>query len=523
MKLRKLASITGLALSLSLCAPFAAYAVNAEEEAPIFADDFEGENISGWGVLGGSGTMVLDTENKQSGNSSLSVSERKQPFNGPSITLDKYIEAEETYRFSGWVFNASPEAASINCTLRFSDSVNVDSYTGITTIEAEPSVWTYFEGSVDTPEDLASTLLYFECENTAVNFNIDDIRVYGKTPEAPVNLEGPADKKEAVDKYSFDFESGFNEWISRGDTRLIRTDEQQNSGNYSLLSTNRNKVWNGPSVPIDGILRETEYTYEGSILYTDKKADDVHEFLLEVQYSFNGNENYVNIARTDVNKNEWTKLKGTYSVPAGATNVTLYLQTTNPDEESNPAELTHTDLVSFYVDDISVTRSDLVGKKDFSKIFESIGINGLLLIIAGIVILVVLIVVIARLRSSDSEETEASAAESEGVQDVLDTLDGKNEKAEENSSEDTADSKPEKADEQKEEKSSESSDSEKEPETKQESKKEKKKNKSSAEDSRSKEVFGIETFSYDDPDAATATDNTEGGSVENPDSPFDGF
>jgi len=518
MKFKKLSLFLGLVTSFSMCAPFAATPVSADNETPIYEDGFEAETISGWSILGGVGTMLLDATNSHSGSACLSTSDRAQPFNGPSITISKFIDTEETYRFTGWIYQNSSQTESINCTLRFSDSVNVDSYVGVATIEAAPGEWTYFEGTVDTPEDISSTLLYFECQNTDLDFSIDDIQIFGNAPAAAAEeADKEAVQTETVDKYVFDFEGGFDEWISRGDTRLIRTDEQQNSGNYSMLSTNRNKIWNGPAVPVDGIQRETEYTYEASVLYTDKKADESHEFLLQLQYSYNGSETYAFISSAEAQKNVWTKISGVYTVPEGATNVMLYLQTANLPEDADPESVTPTDLVSFYVDDISAIRSDLVGKTDFSQIMNNMSTTTLLFIIGAVVLLAVLIIVIFRLRSNSSEEpsTESSAESTEGIDEVISVLDGGAEKAE--STEKTEEN--EKSEEKAEEKSDKTT-SETKSETAPKKKKNKNKNRNNADETLRKKISDVETFSYDDPDAATASDNE---SSESPDSPFDGF
>ncbi|MBR3026375.1 MAG: carbohydrate binding domain-containing protein, partial [Oscillospiraceae bacterium] len=375
MKRTRLSLLLGLASSIALSAASFPAVVNAEGEEgaadvpvvdisgePILSDDFESDVINGWSSLGGVAEISLDTSDGHESATSLKITGREVSWHGPSLLLDDYFENEEAYRITGWV-KIDPKAAEemvINCTLRFSDSVNVDSYVGVSNIVAKPGEWTYFDGTVETPEDLSSTLLYFECQQDPnLEFSLDDIKIYGKAPEAAPENAADSSKKSGAEKYEFDFENGFEEWVSRGDTRLIRTDEKQNSGNYSMLSTNRTKCWNGPSVSIDGIARDVEYNYEASVLYTDKKADDTHTFLLECQYSYNGTENYSRIADAEVTKGEWTKLAGSFTVPEGARNVTLYVQTANLPEDAPAGSETLTDLVSFYVDDIKAVRSDI--------------------------------------------------------------------------------------------------------------------------------------------------------------------
>lgn len=572
MKRTRLSLLLGLASSIALSAISFPTVVNAEGEEdtadvpvvdisgePIYSDDFESDVINGWSSLGGVAEISLDTSDGHESSTSLKITGREVSWHGPSVLLDDYFENEEAYRLTGWV-KVDPKASEdmvINCTLRFSDSVNVDSYVGVSNIVAKPGEWTYFDGTVETPEDLSSTLLYFECQqDPTLEFSIDDIKIYGKAPEAAAENAAESSKKAGVDKYEFDFESGFEEWVSRGDTRLIRTDEQQNNGNYSMLSTNRTKCWNGPSVSIDGIARDVEYNYEANVLYTDKKADDSHTFLLECQYTYNGAENYSRISDAEVKKGEWTKIAGSFTVPEGARNVTLYVQTANLPEDAPAGSETLTDLVSFYVDDVKAVRSDIANTPEIINTIKTMDSTTLLLIIAGVIGLIILLVVIIRVifsgSGNDDEESTASD-KSEGINDVMNSLESENsgskapetkkdapkpeikkpaekaaEKAPEKKEEKVNEAAPEKKEETAEKKPAENSSSEnKTSENKSSSNngnnnssKKKHNKKSKKEESREKEVFGIETFSYDDPDAATASDDD---SAHNPDSPFDGF
>lgn len=403
MKFKSLSLLAGLVTSLYMFSPVTAaisYAEEEESETAIFSDDFESDVISSWSVLGGKGTLSIDTEHAQSGSSSLKIAEREQFFNSPSLALDSYFEAEETYRVCGWLYHESSQTEAISCTLRFSDSVNVDSYAGVATIDVEPKTWTYFEGTVETPEDLSSTLLYFDCQNVELEYNIDDIRVYGKKPVQSNGNAGAADKSHKTDSYVFDFENGFNEWANRGNTRLIRTNDQHLSGNYSLFSTNREKVWSGPTVSIDSIERGKEYTFESNVFYDEKKARDTQVFLMELQYSYNGNEVYSRIASCEAVKNEWANISGVFTVPEGATNVMLYLQTENPAEGEVAVE---EDLISFYIDDISVLRSDMLLNN--KTIITVLIITG-----ASILVLMFLFIIIRKSITNKKDNSENMAA-----------------------------------------------------------------------------------------------------------------
>lgn len=515
--------ISGVILSLILSVPCTAAteaedSVVSDESSLIYSDDFELETINGWSVLGGVGTMSIDTSRKQSGSSSLNITGRANSFNGPSISLNRIMEAEETYRFEGWLYHESTKTETFNCTLKFSDSVNVDSYTGVAVIEAPPSTWVHFEGSVDTPEDLYTTLLYFESPDSTVDFNIDNIKIYGKTPEGAESAKRKNNKSgNSVSSYKFDFESGFGEWISRGDdTRIIRTNEQSCTGEYSILSTNRQKSWNGPTVLIDGVERGKEYTYEANVLYTEKKADDSHLFMLQVQYSYNGNEVYELIESAEVTKNTWTKISGTHVIPEGASNVMLYVQTDNVEDD---ATLTFTDLVSFYIDDVSAIRSDLVNPKKNIV---------LVLILAGIIAaLVILVVIIVKSLSQSSDETnEEEKEELDSVSKVINSIENNKPVLTADSGTKTPDNTAETKNESKSAGSKDSSSENKEKvsvteksnTTEKSAEKPEKSESPVSDDSRARDIFNIETFSYDE--GNKQYDENSDDPLENP---FEGF
>ncbi|MBR3536646.1 MAG: carbohydrate binding domain-containing protein, partial [Oscillospiraceae bacterium] len=169
MKRTRLSLLLGLASSIALSAISFPTVVNAEGEEdtadvpvvdisgePIYSDDFESDVINGWSSLGGVAEISLDTSDGHESSTSLKITGREVSWHGPSVLLDDYFENEEAYRLTGWV-KVDPKASEdmvINCTLRFSDSVNVDSYVGVSNIVAKPGEWTYFDGTVETPEDL---------------------------------------------------------------------------------------------------------------------------------------------------------------------------------------------------------------------------------------------------------------------------------------------------------------------------------------------------------------------------------
>lgn len=360
MRAKKLSLIAGMTAILTMITPFMPVAESFADEPDskdlIFSSDFEDKNILDWAVFGGTGTLTLDTENKQSGNASLNISDRQQSFNSPSVIMDSYFSENESYRITGWVYHEASTAQTLQCTIRYTDSVDVPVYRAVASIEAKPKTWTYFEGITEVPEDTVSSFIYIETENTDLSYNIDDIRIYGKTPEKENNSTVSVEQYQT--SFSFGFEKGFEDWAGRGDMRLIRTSDVSHSGDYSVIAANRTKAWNGPTVNIDSIQREKEYNYSSYVMYNDPECAGSHIFRLQLQYNLNGSEVYELITDGEVVKGKWSELAGTFTIPKEAQNVNLYIQTDNPEEGAEPA---YDDLMSFYVDDISVIRSDLAG------------------------------------------------------------------------------------------------------------------------------------------------------------------
>jgi len=81
------------------------------------------------------------------------------------------------------------------------------------------------------------------------------------------------------------------------------------------------------------------------VLYDGDQYSDTQKFSINLQYDYNGKENYYTIATETAKKGEWQYVGSEFTAPEGATNFYIYVQT---GYTSAPKEQ---DLMNFYMDD----------------------------------------------------------------------------------------------------------------------------------------------------------------------------
>lgn len=360
MKFKSLIAMASVLLISSVS--FSAYAPSvyandeSEEGNIIVSDNFDDENSGSWVMFGGGTLDVVDTA-AHSGTNSIKASNRKATYQGPSIHCDSLLVAGETYDFSGWVYHESDVTTTISWTARFIDANGETTYAQIKGIEVPPNEWTELSNSLLIPETAVNYLVYFECTDAEAEFFVDDVAIMGKSNDSPQISTPVADYKS---EYIYDFESNAESWSSRGDVKIIHTDEYSHTGSHSIYATNRNAVWNGPMLMItDKVRKEESYHYSANVMYNGDEYDDSHVMRLEMQYTINGVDNYNLIASKEVKKGKWTTIEGYYTIPAEAENISIYIQTDNLEEGQ---KITESDLMSFYVDFVKITEGAIVKK-----------------------------------------------------------------------------------------------------------------------------------------------------------------
>ena len=149
---------------------------------------------------------------------------------------------------------------------------------------------------------------------------------------------------------STDCETSAGGWTARGEgVKLILTGDQKNGGSKSLAVTGRTASWNGIQNASSDLKAGGLYSIESYVTY-DASYDSAG-FTVGLQYDQDGTTHYDDIDSVTTSAGKWAKLGNAFTVPSGATNISLYIQTKYSEND------TAADLINFYVDDIKLTDS----------------------------------------------------------------------------------------------------------------------------------------------------------------------
>lgn len=145
--------------------------------------------------------------------------------------------------------------------------------------------------------------------------------------------------------YRNGFEDGeYQGIIGRGEVALeVSTSVHHDVGNNSLTITERKFDWNGIQLPLEGIAKAGE-TY-GFKAYAKQDTGADIKFDLGVSYKAQGatDPSYAQVAsQVNGKSGEWVELAGSLTIPAGATEIAMYIQNASATAD-------------FFVDDISIT------------------------------------------------------------------------------------------------------------------------------------------------------------------------
>lgn len=179
-----------------------------------------------------------------------------------------------------------------------------------------------------------------------VALNIEGYQSSGKATvyKNDLTVGGNAEPDEPVkpdsNGYYFNdtFESGVGNWSARGDAKTELSSAAKAGGSKALSVTGRTDTWNGTANSLNtaAFKAGTEYSFSAMVMQNTASSDN---FKLSMQYDLDGETNYDTVAKATGEKGKWVQLANTnYKIPAGATNVLLYIET---EDSTN----------SFYVDD----------------------------------------------------------------------------------------------------------------------------------------------------------------------------
>ena len=334
MKQHRMAALAAAA-ALAITSTVIAVPVQAAPEE-LMNSTFE----DGYGAWKGVGsTISITSDYAHNGNSSLYVFARTADWGAPRCSLSGVAVPGQTYTFSAYaMFADGNDYQNMALKLLYTDSSGQDQYKDIKNVSAKKGEWTELTGSYSIPENVTNIILYVEMPgaNTDQCYYIDDITVNGEKVDVSYETE-----------YNNDFDDGTAQgWTGRGSATASVVNTASHSGDYSLFISGRTQLWNGASINKSDMLQSGKYYSLGCyVMYNEDKWSKQQKFSINLQYDLNGKENYYTIATATANKGEWTYVGSELTIPEGAVNCAVYIQT---GYVSTPAEQ---DLMDFYVDD----------------------------------------------------------------------------------------------------------------------------------------------------------------------------
>lgn len=159
----------------------------------------------------------------------------------------------------------------------------------------------------------------------------------------------PAMQASAASLLSAEFETSNDSFTGRGGASVQWTSDESYNVNCSLLVSDRGETWHGAMRSVDGLLSAGS-TYNISAAVLQKSGEPV-EMKLTLQFTGSSGTDYDPIVLQTVESGEWTVLSNSaYTVPAGASDLAVYMETT----------ASKTD---FYLDSVKITGAPAVIKK----------------------------------------------------------------------------------------------------------------------------------------------------------------
>ena len=145
----------------------------------------------------------------------------------------------------------------------------------------------------------------------------------------------------AASLLSAEFETTNDSFTGRGGASVQWTSDEHYTDNCSLFVSERGEVWHGAQRSGEGIFTAGN-TYKISAAVLQKSGEPV-EMKLSLQFTGASGTDYDKIALETVQSDEWTVLSNdAYTVPADASNITIYMETT-------------ASKTSFYLDSVKVS------------------------------------------------------------------------------------------------------------------------------------------------------------------------
>ncbi len=160
----------------------------ADTPEPVYFNDFESGDLTGWANRGGEDTteVSISTDKASSGKSALMASGQSETWNGPALRIDNILKPNTEYLFSAKVVGRY----YTNCTLswQYTDSDGNVHYANYKTLQG--SDWQEFKDiKVSFTEEMTDVFIYFE--GTKEDVFVDDVTIT-EVPYTPIQEDLPS-------------------------------------------------------------------------------------------------------------------------------------------------------------------------------------------------------------------------------------------------------------------------------------------------------------------------------------------
>ena len=326
---------------------------------PIVTYTFADGGLDGWSPFG-SPTLTNTAPPVRDPNGdthALLVANRTAGYMGPSLNLltVNNLVAGATYQVTAYVLLAAADSSNPTATIstKLTNCANTSgSYANVATSAALSSTaWIKIQGNFsysNIPGPPTGLVLYIQSSSATDSFYIDDITISQVAPPPP----NPSQQDNTGISTTFE-DGGVDGWSARAGSTVANTTAEAHTGTHSLLVTGRTANYDGPKISVANKM------YNGSkynigvwvmLLPTDGSS---HVINMSLQVTLSGTTSYPSVTGypgvTVPADGNWHQISVTgynmsSSYDSGA--ASLYLQT---------VPSSGNDLVSFYVDDFSLT------------------------------------------------------------------------------------------------------------------------------------------------------------------------
>lgn len=289
---------------------------------PVFAQDIVVSNDfeKGTEKWESRGPVSISSSKDQavSGTKSLRVSGRTAFWQGAQLNIIKLLSPGKIYKFTASVrLGKNNKADNVKMTIQRGSGSGESTYDGLALANANADEWKTLSGTFKPSGGDGYILVYFEAEQPATSFFIDDFKI----EIAGDNI--PAQSGEIL-KNDFEDMTAQN-WSMRGDG--VQMFSSNAAGSQSLKVTDRTQNWHGLQLDVSPmILKGRTYQISVSARLVKGQPNDSLKITMQ-QTPPKGEPTYVNISElTPVTDGEWVTISGEYKATTNDNNLLLYIE-----------------------------------------------------------------------------------------------------------------------------------------------------------------------------------------------------